>query len=450
MSAPTRRLPSVAPAGRAARAARTVATVALLQGSLPLNLVLVAAARTRPRPAPAPRAARRRTVLISGAKMTKALVLARAFHAAGHRVVMVETARYRWTAHRFSRAVDAFHVVPATSSPDYADALLRVVKEEAVDVYVPVCSPAASLPDAEAAALLEGHCEVVHLDAATLSRVDDKYEFSVMAGELGLPVAETHRVTDPQQVLDFDFSAPGREGRRYVLKSIAYDPVRRLDLTPLPRPTAAETEAFVRSLPISSDQPWILQELLEGTEYCTHGTVRDGRLQVYVCCLSSPWQLTYEMVDKPDIRAWVEAFVTADGWTGQLSFDFIEGVDGVPRAIECNPRTHSAITLLHGHPGLAAAYLDDEAAPVEPPSRRAADVLAPPRALAVATTPPRGAGSAAHPAPRDRCRPRPRRPAAVPRAAPPAPAVAAAGQPAPGTPLAQGGPQHRQARRAGG
>ncbi len=53
--------------------------------------------------------------------------------------------------------------------------------------------------------------------------------------------------------------------------------------------------------------------------------------------------------------------------TGQLSFDFIEGADGVARAIECNPRTHSAITLLHGHPGLAAAYLDDDAPLVEPP-----------------------------------------------------------------------------------
>ncbi|QIK68741.1 ATP-grasp enzyme [Nocardioides sp. HDW12B] len=349
---------------RLARAGRTVGAVALLQATLPVNLALVGAARLRPSRPPVPPDPRRRTVLVSGGKMTKALALARHFHAAGHRVVMVETARYRWTGHRFSRAVDAFHVVPDTSSPDYADALLRVVKEEGVDVYVPVCSPAASLPDAEAGALLSGHCEVVHLDAGDLCQVDDKQAFSAMAAGLGLPVPETHRITDPQQVLDFDFAATGLT---YVLKSIPYDPVRRLDLTPLPRPTPAETETFVRSLPISEDHPWILQELLVGTEYCTHGTVRDGRLQVYVCCASSPWQLTYEQVDKPQIREWVERFVAAGGWTGQLSFDFIEGADGVARAIECNPRTHSAITLLHDHPGVSAAYLDDDAPLVEPP-----------------------------------------------------------------------------------
>ena len=35
-------------------------------------------------------------------------------------------------------------------------------------------------------------------------------------------------------------------------------------------------------------------------------------------------------------------------------------------AIECNPRTHSAITMFYDHPGLAAAYLDPGAPAVRP------------------------------------------------------------------------------------
>jgi hypothetical protein len=65
------------------------------------------------------------------------------------------------------------------------------------------------------------------------------------------------------------------------------------------------------------------------------------------------------MVDKPDIRAWVDQFVSALGVTGQFSFDFIEAADGNVYAIECNPRTHSAITTFHNHRELAAAYLED-------------------------------------------------------------------------------------------
>lgn len=346
---------------------KTLGALALLAVPLPATAALTAVAlvrdAVRPTPAPVPSG---RTVLVSGGKMTKALVLARAFHDAGHRVVLTESAKYRLSGHRFSRSVDRFRTVPPAGDPGYAAALLRIVREERVDAYVPVCSPASSRDDAEAKSLIERHCDVVHVGADDIDALDDKAEFARTAQELGLSVPETHRVTDPQQVADFDFDEPQRRDRRFVLKSIAYDPVHRLDLTPLPRPSAAETEAFARSKPISPDNPWILQELVVGREYCTHGTVRDGRLRVWACCESSAFQVNYAMVDKPEIRAWVERFVGALGLTGQASFDFIETADGTPYAIECNPRTHSAITLFHDHPDLARAYLDDGADTIEP------------------------------------------------------------------------------------
>jgi predicted ATP-grasp superfamily ATP-dependent carboligase len=346
--------------------ARTVGALGLLGAALPLNLAVTGAALVRSalgqgphRPTNPPN----KTILVSGGKMTKALQLARSFHAAGHRVVLVETARYRLTGHRFSRAVDRFHVVPDATDPGYAAALLRIVQREGVDVYVPVCSPVASRHDAQAAELLADHCEVVHVPADDIDELDDKYRFARAAETLGLGVPRTHLITDPQQVLEHEFPD---DGSRWILKSIPYDPVRRLDLTPLPRPTHAETRAFVEQLPISPEQPWILQELVEGREYCTHGLVRDGRLQVWACCESSPFQVNYEMVDKPEIEAWVRRFVEAQGLTGQVSFDFMETPDGELKAIECNPRTHSAVTMFHGHPDLARAYLEDGVPTITP------------------------------------------------------------------------------------
>jgi hypothetical protein len=357
-------------ARRARTAARTLSTLALLQATLPADLAVTAMALARSAtspgrrtPLPAAPDSPPRTILLSGGKMTKALQLARSFHAAGHRVVLVETARYRLTGHRFSRAVDAFHVIPDCADPGYADALLDVVRREGVDVYVPVCSPASAHHDAEAMAVLAPHCEVIHVDADMIDTLDDKHRFAEAAAALGLGVPDTHRITDPRQVLDFEFPA---DGPAYILKSIPYDPVRRLDLTPLPRPTWAETEAFVRSLPISPDRPWILQEFVEGQEYCTHGTVRDGELQVWGCCPSSAFQVNYAHVDKPEIEDWVRRFVKSLGLTGQVSMDVIEGADGTVRAIECNPRTHSAITMFHDHPDLARAYLDDGVGTITP------------------------------------------------------------------------------------
>ncbi len=343
---------------------RTLGMLALLTAALPLNAVVTAVAwLRRSDPAPTP-AGHRRTIMVSGGKMTKSLALARAFHRAGHRVVLVESARYRFTGHRFSRAVDRFRTVPDPADPGYADALLRIVRSEGVDVYVPVCSPASSVADAQAKPLLVQHCEVLHPGPGVIGLLDDKDAFAATAASFGLDVPETHRITDAGQVAAFDFAS--RPGRTFVLKSIAYDPVRRLDLTPLPRPSAAETEAFARSLPISAENPWILQEFVRGREFCTHSTVRDGEVTLHGCCLSSSWQVNYAHLDRPDIEKWVRRFVGALSLTGQLSFDFIEAADGRVYAIECNPRTHSAITMFHDHPGVADAYLRDGTATLTP------------------------------------------------------------------------------------
>jgi predicted ATP-grasp superfamily ATP-dependent carboligase len=338
--------------------AKSVAALGALTAVLPVNLAVTGAALAAGLLRPPVRvvAAEPRTILVSGGKMTKALQLCRSFHDAGHRVILVETAKYRLTGHRFSRAVDAFFVVPDPRTAAYAPALLEIVKREGVDVYVPVCAPAASLPDARAEELLAPWCEVLHLQPDQVEMLDDKYAFSQAAVALGLSVPDSHRITDPQQVLDFDFS---RSERPYILKSIAYDPVHRLDLTPLPFGPAEQMAAWVRALPISEDNPWIMQEFIEGQEYCTHSTVRDGSLRVYCCCVSSSFQINYEMSDVPEIRDWVERFVAAERLTGQVSFDFIRAEDGSVHAIECNPRTHSAITMLYDHDGVAPAYLDD-------------------------------------------------------------------------------------------
>ena len=336
---------------------RSLGMLGLLTVTLPLDLAITGVAaiwgglRRPPRTTPT---AQPRTILLSGGKMTKSVALARAFHRAGHRVVLAETYKYRWTGHRFSNCVDAFRIVPDPADPGYADALVDIIDTEGVDVFVPVCSPVASAFDARAASVIGDRCEVLHVDADTIGTLDDKDAFADSAAALGLAVPDTHRVTHPDQVVAFDFA-----DRQYILKSIPYDPIHRLDMTRLPLATSEQTAAHVRSLPISEEQPWVLQEFVDGDEYCTHGTVRDGALQVWACCRSSASQLNYEMVERPDMEKWTRTYVEALGLSGQVSLDFIVDADGRALSIECNPRTHSAITMFAGHPDLARAYLDD-------------------------------------------------------------------------------------------
>ncbi|MDM9379848.1 ATP-grasp enzyme [Chlorogloeopsis sp. ULAP01] len=300
-----------------------------------------------------------KNILISGAKMTKALQLARLFHAAGHRVVLLETHKYWLSGHRFSKAVDNFYTtsVPQQDPQAYTQALIDIIEKENIDVYIPVTSPIASYYDSLAKPALSQYCEVFHFDAAVTQMLDDKFAFSEKARSLGLSVPKSFKITSPEQVLNFDFS---QEARKYILKSIPYDSVRRLDLTKLPCDTPEETEAFVRSLPISAEKPWIMQEFIPGKEFCTHSTVRDGEIRLHCCCESSAFQVNYEHIDHPQISEWIARFVKGLGITGQISFDFIQAEDGSVYAIECNPRTHSAITTFHDHPGVAEAYLGKE------------------------------------------------------------------------------------------
>ncbi len=343
-------------------AAKTVAALAGLLATLPVDAAVTAYALARTRPTHA--ASTGRTILLTGGKMTKSVELARAFHAAGHRVILAESSKYRFTGYRFSRAVAKFYCIPDPQDSGYAKALCEIVDREGVDVFVPVSSPASSIFDADARALLDAKCEVLHGDSDTVRMLDDKSRFSAQAESFGLRVPHWRRITDPAEIEEFDFP----EGREYILKRIAYNPVGRMDLTRLSSATPQRNSEFARSLNITENDPWILQQFISGQEYCTHGTVRNGSLQVYGCCESSAFQVNYEMVDKPDIRTWVERFVKELNVSGQLSFDFIEASDGQVYAIECNPRTHSAITMFYDHPNLAAAYLEDGHELIEPRS----------------------------------------------------------------------------------
>lgn len=341
---------------------KTIATLVLLLLVLPLNFALTAISLigsilTKPFRS-RPILSNPQTILISGGKMTKALQLARSFYNAGHRVILIETHKYWLTGHRYSHAVDRFYTVPDPRSEDYETALLEIVIREGIDVYVPVCSPVASYFDSKVQTVLEPYCTVMHVDVEMLQRLDDKYEFATDAQALGLRVPKSYKITDPQQVIDFDFSTQQRE---YIIKSIPYDSVRRLDLTKLPCETPAATAAFVESLPISESKPWVMQEFIPGQEYCTHSTVRNGHIQLHCCCKSSAFQVNYEHIDRSDIQNWISTFVSSLQLTGQVSFDFMQADDdGEIYAIECNPRTHSAITMFYNHPDVADAYLNPE------------------------------------------------------------------------------------------
>jgi predicted ATP-grasp superfamily ATP-dependent carboligase len=349
---------------------QNLGTLALLAIAFPFNLAVVLFSLVwgrLSRSLPVAVAESPKNILIAGARMTKTLQLARSFHAAGHRVILIDTEKFWLNGNQFSNAVAGFYTVPDPQKDleGYTKALQTIAEAEKIDLFIPVAIFAVVYPSGMIQHPLENYCEVFHYDAETTRMLDDKFAFAEKARSLSLSVPKSFKITAPEQVLNFDFS---QEKYQYILKSISYDAVRRLDLTKLPCATPEEMATFVKSLPISEEKPWIMQEFIPGQEYCTHSTVRNGKSTLYCCCESSAFQVNYEQVDKPEISDWINRFLEGIGGTGQASFDIIQSEDGTVYPIECNPRTHSAITMFYNHPGVADAYLNQVSAtePLQP------------------------------------------------------------------------------------
>ncbi|MGL5080042.1 MAG: ATP-grasp domain-containing protein [Microcoleaceae cyanobacterium] len=341
---------------------QNIGTLVLLTLILPFNLILVLIAWVihsiqrlfQHKPAnPNPK-----RILITGGKMTKSLQLARSFHAAGHIVFLVETHKYWLTGHRFSNAVKKFYSVtePKKNVEQFCQDLLEIVQKNKIDVFIPVTSPVESYYCSLAKSLLLPDCEVIHFNSEVTQLLDHKFAFIQSAKEFGLSVPQSFLITNVDQVLNFDFS---KDGCQYILKSIPYNSVHRLNLTKLPLKSHTEMESFVKNLPISEEHPWIMQEFIGGQEYCTHSTVRNGVIRLHCCSSSSPFQVNYDQVDNSEIYNWVKTFVKKLDLTGQISFDFIQAPDGTVYPLECNPRIHSAITMFYNHPEVSKAYLID-------------------------------------------------------------------------------------------
>ena len=292
-------------------------------------------------------------ILLTGGKMTKSLQLARLLNRAGHNVYLSETSKFRFTGHKFSSHIEKFFKLPniIDGYDAYFKNVQRIVKRHQINLIIPVASPKIVYFDSEVKEALQDDCEFFHFDKNTLKILDNKYLLCKTAKDLNITAPEVHYIVDREQLNTFDFKA---RSKKYILKSLTYNPLERLNRPQLPFPDQLN---YFGGLTISKKNPWVLQEFVDGVEYCTHSTVRDGKILLHCCCLSSDFQLRYKHVEHDKIFEWVETFVAKLKLSGQISFDFIQNSKGEILPIECNPRTHSAITSFYNSEYLAEAYV---------------------------------------------------------------------------------------------
>ncbi|KAL8995400.1 MAG: hypothetical protein Q9188_006825 [Gyalolechia gomerana] len=316
------------------------------------------------------------TILVTGVGMTKGLALARLFYEAGHDVIGADFEPYGVRAcGRYSKSVQRFYRLPKPTIDGgpalYINTLLRVVRREKVDLWVSCSGVASAVEDGQAKEVIErrSSCRAIQFDVATTSMLHEKDTFIQETERLGLHVPETHNVTSRDAIHKV---LHGTKKKQYIMKSVGMDDAVRGNMTLLPRRTLSQTYDHVSRIPISDQKPWVLQQFIEGKEYCTHSLVIEGQVKAFVACPSQELLMHYEALPADSalnraMLAFTREFVERSGrnMTGHLSFDLLvdenaseKGAELVLNPIECNPRAHTAVALFQGQgQEMAKAYL---------------------------------------------------------------------------------------------
>jgi predicted ATP-grasp superfamily ATP-dependent carboligase len=272
---------------------------------------------------------KRPTVLLTLGRLPKSYELVRCFDQAGYRVLVAEP--HPWHLCRVSsRVARCYEVVsPVLDAPGYLAELLRIVREEGVELVVPVSEE--TMHAAALKSILPANVKMYCPDQERLIALHDKHRFITMAEEAGLAVPRT-----------FEFGSDA--GRALAAKhAVVVKP--RFSCSG----RGVEMYEPAATLPARAE-PSVVQERVFGQVLSTFSVVRGGiPLVTSVYCgrvMSGTVSVCFERIEHAKIDAWVAAFAKFWNYDGFLSFDFVVDEAGTPYAIECNPRVTSGVHFL--------------------------------------------------------------------------------------------------------
>ena len=285
------------------------------------------------------------TVLLTLGRLPKSLALVRACRAVGCRVLIADP--FRWHVCRPSRDVDrCFRVTaPNHSRSAYLDDLLKIIKDEGVDLVLPVSEEA--LHVAQIAERLPAGVRLWAAAPDQLAQYHDKLDFACLARAQDLPVPDTFRA-EATEARDL------AKARDFVIKP-------RHSCSGIGLQLARAGDA------IAADEPGALvQARIEGDHLSSLSFVHAGREIATVIyrgrVFAGTVAICFERVDGAEsARTWIRRFIQGSDYSGFLAFDFIVDAEGIAQAIECNPRVTSGVHFFDPR-SLGEALLDPASA----------------------------------------------------------------------------------------
>ncbi|GAC67523.1 hypothetical protein [Gordonia soli] len=297
----------------------------------------------------------RHHVLITFGRSFLTLDLARQLSAAGHRVTLVDSIPIG--VGRLSRATSAFYKVPPPKFQPraYARELARIVREQNIDLVIPIHEETDIL--AMMVDEFPDSCKLFLSDFETENRLHNKFEFSELLTERGIPSLKYSRVAGPADLAKLDFSAP------FAMKEVYSRGSQKVH-----KVTPGDDLGW---LTFDEGNPWLAQEWVGGDKYCSYSVCHEGRIYAHATypvryAIGGSSCLTFQSVQHQGILDWVTDFVKDQNFTGQVGFDFIEDPERGLFCIECNPRATSGIMMFRPEDGIDRAFFAENDEIIEP------------------------------------------------------------------------------------
>jgi hypothetical protein len=274
-------------------------------------------------------------LLVTTSRMPFAVGLVRRLADAGHTVYASDAYEVAPGSHSRYVAEHFVTAAPGEDPPRFAAQVAELAAGREVDLVVPTWEDVFYL------SVHRGDMPLYAAPFPTLARLHDKASFDRLCGELGVRAPATAVARSQDELLAAIERFPRYFGRAVYSRG-------GVSLLTNTGPLAGHVR--VEDCDPTPRSPWLVQEFVDGPMVCTYSTLHDGRPTAH-CTYRAPrqWEhstgIQFESVDSDESLAIAERIGGALGYTGQISFDFVQTPDGLV-IIECNPRTTDGVLLM--------------------------------------------------------------------------------------------------------
>lgn len=286
------------------------------------------------------------------------LALIRKLASAGHEVWAADD--YELAPGSHTRYAAGHYVTPSPreDTEAFVTDIERICGEREIDVLVPSFEETFYL--ATRFDRLSAATSLFMSPFEPLARLHDKASFQELVTRLGLPTPATHVATSDAELAELCESIP----RYFARAAFSRGGVSLLTNTgPLAGAVA------IGDCHPTPESPWLVQEFVDGPTVCTYSAAHEGEVSAH-CMYRIPRQwrhstgIQFESMDGTESLRIIEKIVAELGYTGHISFDFVDRPDAGLTLIECNPRVTDGVLIL-GADELAEAILSPRPGQIE-------------------------------------------------------------------------------------